>query len=98
MKKSSETEQGNKADILITPVTMSSAPPIENIKEETSLLDIYTVDFFTISANLSGIPAISIPFSHDKEGLPIGIQLMAQYGYDHLLLEVAEILEQNSIS
>ncbi|EMR11312.1 hypothetical protein PNEG_00341 [Pneumocystis murina B123] len=96
-KKYSKTTQENKVDILITPSTIGSAPLIENVVEEISLLHLYLSDFFTISANLSGIPAISIPFSYDQDGLPIGIQLMAQYGCDNLLLDVAEILEQKSL-
>ncbi|KTW30804.1 aspartyl/glutamyl-tRNA(Asn/Gln) amidotransferase, A subunit [Pneumocystis carinii B80] len=96
-KKYSKTKQENKVDILITPTTIGSAPLIENTPKEISLLDLYLSDFFTISANLSGIPAISIPFSYDQNGLPIGIQLMAQYGCDDLLLDVAEVFELKSL-
>ncbi|KAG5439251.1 hypothetical protein PCANB_001550 [Pneumocystis canis] len=87
LNEPSDTIKENKADILITPTSANSAPSIENTTKEISLLDMYV-----------GIPAISVPFSNNEEGLPIGIQLMASYGYDSLLLEVAEILEKKSLN
>lgn len=94
IQKSFKTIEDNKADILITPVAICSAPTIESTIKNLSLSEMYLSDFFTVSANLSGIPAISMPFSNDENGMPIGIQLMAPYGYDDLLLNIAEILEQ----
>lgn len=44
-------------------------------------------------ANLSGCPAISIPFGRSVQGLPIGIQLMALHGQEHKLLQVAAQVE-----
>jgi aspartyl-tRNA(Asn)/glutamyl-tRNA(Gln) amidotransferase subunit A len=46
----------------------------------------YLADLFTVQANLCGIPAISIPNGVDKDGLPIGIQIMTKaFGEGELL-------------
>ena len=49
---------------------------------------------FTAPFNVSGHPAISLPLGQSREGLPIGVQLVAAYGRDDLLLQVAAQLEQ----
>lgn len=49
---------------------------------------------FTAPFNISGHPAISLPLGQSRDGLPIGVQLVAAYGRDDLLLQVAAQLEQ----
>ena len=55
----------------------------------------YKSDLCTISANLAGIPAISIPCGFDQ-GLPIGLQLMAPWFHEKQLLEAADGYEQST--
>ncbi|MBI4340841.1 MAG: Asp-tRNA(Asn)/Glu-tRNA(Gln) amidotransferase subunit GatA [Candidatus Omnitrophica bacterium] len=57
-------------------------------------LQMYLSDVYTISANLAGIPAISIPCGFSKEGLPIGLQLLAAPFKEDVLLRVAYAYEQ----
>lgn len=52
---------------------------------------------FTQLANLTGQPAISVPVHKTKEGLPLGIQLIAGKGEEHQLLQLAYTLEQSSL-
>lgn len=52
---------------------------------------------FTQLANLTGQPAVSVPVHLTKEGLPLGVQLMAQKGMEHLLLQVAQEIEQSDL-
>lgn len=51
----------------------------------------------TLNVHITGIPALSLPFTRsDKDGYPIGVQLLAQYGNDGMLLRVAAALESAS--
>ena len=54
----------------------------------------YLSDIFTISANLAGIPALSLPCGFTSAGLPIGLQLMAAPFGEAALLQVARAYEQ----
>ncbi len=54
----------------------------------------YLSDIFTISANLAGIPGISIPCGFSREGLPIGLQLLTDHFEEEKLLKVAYNFEQ----
>ena len=57
-------------------------------------LAMYLNDVFTIPANLSGMPAISIPSGLDGQGLPVGLQLTAPVLEESRLLRAAHALEQ----
>ena len=54
----------------------------------------YLSDIFTISANLAGIPGMSVPCGFSNEGLPIGLQLMAKHFNEEMLFKVAYNFEQ----
>ncbi|MGY5149228.1 MAG: Asp-tRNA(Asn)/Glu-tRNA(Gln) amidotransferase subunit GatA [Candidatus Nitrosopumilus sp. bin_68KS] len=93
--KNKLTKEVNKAfkkfDLLIAPTVPILPFKIgEKIDDPVSL---FLVDINTVTANLTGKPAISIPFSHSN-GLPIGIQLLADSNQDKLLLQAAYALEQ----
>ena len=77
-------------DLLLTPTTPTTAFKIgEKINDP---LEMYLSDIFTVSANLAGIPAMSVPFSRDENGLPIGVQLMGKdFGEDGLIAASAAI-------
>ena len=81
-------------DIILGPVAPRTAPKIGEQKKDyvTTRLE----DSYTVPANLVGIPAISVPFGKDKEGLPIGVQLMANYDEERLLLQMAYALERGN--
>ena len=48
---------------------------------------------FTAAFNMSGQPAINLPLHWNAEGIPIGVQLVAAYGREDILLQVASQLE-----
>ena len=80
-----------KFDLLLAPtVPILPFKLGEKIDDPVSL---FLVDMNTVTANLTGKPAISIPYSNSN-GLPIGIQLMANSRQDKLLLQTAYALEQ----
>jgi aspartyl-tRNA(Asn)/glutamyl-tRNA(Gln) amidotransferase subunit A len=81
-----------KCDVLISPVTPTPAWKMgENIEDP---LAVYMSDILTISANLAGIPGLSIPGGFSTEGLPIGIQLQGGHFQEEKLLKVGFNLEQ----
>jgi aspartyl-tRNA(Asn)/glutamyl-tRNA(Gln) amidotransferase subunit A len=79
-------------DVLISPVTPTPAWKMgENVDDP---LAVYLSDILTISANLAGIPGMSVPGGFSREGLPIGIQLQGPHFREDTLLKVAYSLEQ----
>jgi len=82
-----------KVDVVITPTSPTTAFKIgEKIDDP---LTMYLSDIYTTSANLAGIPAISIPCGRDSKDLSIGLQIMGKPLSEGLLLKVAYALEQN---
>jgi aspartyl-tRNA(Asn)/glutamyl-tRNA(Gln) amidotransferase subunit A len=55
----------------------------------------YLNDIYTCTANLAGIPGISLPCGLSSEGLPIGFQLMGTYWSEPTLLRLAHAYEQS---
>ena len=56
-------------------------------------LQMYLSDIYTVSANLAGIPGISVPCGVDNKGLPIGLQLIGNQFDEPTILKVADFLE-----
>ncbi len=56
----------------------------------------YRSDIDTSSANLAGIPAISVPCGFTKKGLPVGLQILAKPFNEEMLFKVAYAYEQNT--
>ncbi|MBO0934978.1 Asp-tRNA(Asn)/Glu-tRNA(Gln) amidotransferase subunit GatA [Fibrella sp. HMF5335] len=80
-------------DFLLTPTTPGSAFRLGEKSDhtaETDPLQMYLADIFTVQANVTGYPAISIPNGTDSNGLPIGIQLMAPPFAEESLIAMAE--------
>ena len=81
-----------KVDAILCP---TSPTPAFRIGEKVSdPLSMYLSDLYTISANLAGIPGISIPCGFSSEGLPIGLQLLAKPFDEERLLRIAYAFEQ----
>ncbi len=81
-----------KYDGIITPTSPTTAFKIgEKISDP---LQMYLSDIYTIPANLAGIPAISIPVGKDKNGLPIGLQIMCDYFQEQRMLNIAYGIEE----
>lgn len=82
----------SEVDVVISP---TSPTPAFKIGEKMSdPIQMYLSDIFTISANLAGIPAISIPCGFSGEGLPIGLQISAKPFDEETLLRVAFAFEE----
>ncbi|HJU13297.1 MAG TPA: Asp-tRNA(Asn)/Glu-tRNA(Gln) amidotransferase subunit GatA [Candidatus Nitrosotalea sp.] len=92
MIKSQLDEAFKGVDLLVSP-TMPILPFKIGEKIDDPL-KLYLLDINTITANLAGIPAISVPFAISSSGLPIGIQLLANSFEEKPLLQAAYSLQQ----
>ena len=81
-------------DVLMTPTTPTPAFRIGEKTEDP--IQMYLSDIFTISANLAGIPGISVPCGFTTEGLPIGVQFLAGHFREGRLLQCAAAYEKQA--
>lgn len=78
-------------DVILTPTTPTAAFKIG--EKSSDPLEMYLSDIYTTSANLAGIPGINIPIAKNKDGLPIGMQLMANQFDELKLLQLSKLIE-----
>ncbi len=79
-------------DVLLSPVAPTPAFKIgEKIKDP---LKMYLSDIFTLSANLAGIPGMSVPCGFSSQGLPIGLQIIGEHFNEEKMIKVAYNFEQ----
>ena len=86
-------------DLLLTPTLAAPPLPIGSMPNNparpmTPLMTAGAWVSFTSQFNISGQPAISLPLHRNADGLPIGMQLVAAYGREDVLIRVASQLEQ----
>ncbi|XP_014670631.1 PREDICTED: glutamyl-tRNA(Gln) amidotransferase subunit A, mitochondrial-like [Priapulus caudatus] len=81
-------------DVLLTPTTLTVAPPYKEATQHDNRTMSAQEDVFTQPANMAGLPAVSVPVKLSSQSLPIGLQLMANNFEDKLLLTTAKWLEQ----
>ena len=75
-------------DLILTPTTSTVAFKIG--EKSNNPIAMYLADLFTVQANLAGIPALSIPYGTDNNGLPIGMQIMGKPFEESTLLQLAQ--------
>ncbi len=79
------------ADLILSPVAPTTAPEFGSFKTS---LEMYLSDIYTISVNLAGLPAISLPVDRSDEGMPIGLQLIGKAYDEQTLFDGALALEK----
>jgi aspartyl-tRNA(Asn)/glutamyl-tRNA(Gln) amidotransferase subunit A len=82
-----------EVDVLLMPTTPTTAFKLGEVKDP---IQMYLQDIFTVHANLTGNPAISLPMGTHSNGLPFGIQLMTDQFRDLELLYASQLLEKIS--
>ncbi|MBP7784313.1 MAG: Asp-tRNA(Asn)/Glu-tRNA(Gln) amidotransferase subunit GatA [Aliarcobacter sp.] len=80
-----------EADLILSPVAPTTAPKFGSFKTS---LDMYLSDIYTISINLAGLPAISLPVDKDEDGMPIGLQFISKAYDEQTLFDGALSLEK----
>src|SRR5262249_4041196 len=86
-------------DLLLTPTLAEPPPPLGQFVATSddplaAARRAERIIPFTPAFNITGQPAISLPLYWNTEGLPIGVQLVAAYGREDLLIRIASQLEQ----
>ncbi len=84
-----------KYDVILGPTAPSTAPKLgESLSDP---LKMYLGDIYTVSVNLAGLPAISLPCGTDSKGLPIGMQLIGRHFGEKDIIRAAYSYEQSRI-
>ena len=79
-------------DIVVGPTTPSTAFSIG--EKASDPLEMYLSDVFTVTANLAGLPGISVPCGHDDKGLPVGLQIIGPARGEAEILKAARLVEE----
>ena len=86
-------------DVLLHPSAIHTAPCLAGKQEgggkgyDTSNMDEYLQDVMTVPASLAGLPALSVPMGLGKDGWPVGVSIVGQWGMDELVLQVGRAVE-----
>nr|HMT09524.1 amidase family protein [Pyrinomonadaceae bacterium] len=85
------TEAFTKCDAILTPTSPDTAFKLGERSDDP--IAMYLSDIYTVSANLAGIPGISVPCGLSSEGMPIGVQLVGNFWSEQALFEMAHAYE-----
>lgn len=91
--KKDYTDAFTRCDAILTPTSPSVAFKIG--EKSNDPLAMYLSDIYTVSANLAGIPGISVPCGLSSDGLPVGVQLLGNFWTEGLLLNLAAKYEES---
>ena len=81
-----------KYDVILAPAAPTAAPKLgESLSDPLAM---YLGDIYTVSVNLAGLPGISVPCGSTGEGLPVGVQILADCFKEKTILQAAYTLEQ----
>jgi len=85
------TEAFAKCDAILTPTSPDTAFKLGERSDDP--IAMYLSDIYTVSANLAGIPGISVPCGLSSEGMPIGVQLVGNFWSEQILFELTHAYE-----
>jgi aspartyl-tRNA(Asn)/glutamyl-tRNA(Gln) amidotransferase subunit A len=81
-----------RVDGILAPITPSAAFPIGDSSDDP--IAMYLNDVFTVTANLAGLPAVSVPAGLSGDGLPLGLQVIGRAFDEETVLRIAEVIER----
>lgn len=85
-----------KCDVILTPTSPVSAFPIGDKTMQEDPIAMWLNDIYTVSVSLAGLPAMSLPIGLDKNGLPLGMQIIGKAFDEQSVFEVASALENEA--
>ena len=87
-------EAFKRCDVIVTPTAPTTAFKLgEKLQDPLAM---YLSDIYTISTNLTGLPALSVPCGFDNQEMPIGMQLIGKHFDEATILRVAHHYEQST--
>jgi aspartyl-tRNA(Asn)/glutamyl-tRNA(Gln) amidotransferase subunit A len=86
-------EAFREVDAIVTPTSPTTAFKLGEKSDDP--LAMYLADIYTVTADLVGIPGISIPCGEDREGLPIGLQILGRHFDESTILRLAHTYESS---
>ncbi|KAG0055663.1 Trimeric GatFAB AmidoTransferase(AdT) complex subunit [Gryganskiella cystojenkinii] len=86
----------DKVHALLSPCSVTTAPRLQDcVGDHIDPINAYMDDILTIPASLAGIPAMCVPFGIcTEDSLPVGLQVMAQYGDEEMVFRVGKVIEE----
>lgn len=94
IKRDFETVFADGVDAILTPATPSAAFAVGDETMQADPVKMYLNDIFTVTVNMAGLPGISVPAGINKDGLPLGLQVIGKAFDEETLFSVGEVLEQ----
>jgi aspartyl-tRNA(Asn)/glutamyl-tRNA(Gln) amidotransferase subunit A len=92
IKQDFEAVFGSGVDAILTPTTPNAAFEL-GAKSDLSPIEMYLNDIFTVTANMAGLPGISVPAGSDSRGLPLGLQVLGPAFEEETLFAVGKVIE-----
>ncbi len=92
--KHSFDEAFTRYDMILSPVSPTTAYPIGGQIEDP--LAMYLADIYTVSVNLSGLPAVALPCGFGRNGMPVGMQLIGKAFSEEVLVSAAAVYQDNT--
>lgn len=91
--KTEVTKALDECDVILMPTTFGEAFKIG--EKSTDPVSMYAEDMFTIFANLTELPSISVPFDKGVSGLPLGLQILGRHFDEETIISVADYFQKN---
>ena len=88
------TEAFKSVDVLLTPITPS--PAFHRHENQDDPVKMYLNDVFSVTLNMAGLPGLSLPISLNKDGLPLGLQLIGRAFDEETVFKVGSALEKQA--
>jgi aspartyl-tRNA(Asn)/glutamyl-tRNA(Gln) amidotransferase subunit A len=93
IKRDFEKIYAQGIDAILTPATPSAAFAIGE-KGSADPVEMYLNDVFTVTVNMAGLPAIAVPAGLDRQGLPLGLQLIGRAFDEETLFAAGQVIEE----
>ncbi|WP_298822243.1 Asp-tRNA(Asn)/Glu-tRNA(Gln) amidotransferase subunit GatA [uncultured Roseibium sp.] len=93
IKRDFDLAWANGVDAILTPATPSAAFGVADQDLHLDPVKMYLNDIFTVTVNMAGLPGISVPAGVDKDGLPLGLQLIGKPFDESTLFQVGQVIE-----